>query len=312
MILMGAVLIPNKPVYRNQGGKEFNIVFPAETINLSLINFQKNGYQNNSTIEHNENQKVKDITFVENWIKLSETQDKSLIYGIDEPVGTWFTIMKAHTPEAFELAKKMKGFSIDGLFDLEKINLKSESNMEFNLTAVLEAIKEGFASNKKEVILKLGSIMTQDQSLKIEFEGDTIAVNTQVFLTAEDGTKMDVPDGEYMLEDGMSIVVEASLVKEIKEPTEEEAPAVDNSPAEMQSAPATTPTVKSEKHTQEVFYQLAQEMGKQMEAMETRLMAHIESKKEVEVSLTRQKEVQEITPKNAKERLQARLNQAKR
>ena len=31
-ILLGAVLIPNQPIYRNQDGHEFNIVFPAETI----------------------------------------------------------------------------------------------------------------------------------------------------------------------------------------------------------------------------------------------------------------------------------------
>jgi hypothetical protein len=310
-ILLGAVLIPDKPVYRNQGGKEFNIVFPAETIRLTSENYHRQGYQNNSTLEHNEELKLSGVTFVESWIKEDMVNDKSAMHGFNEPIGTWFASMKVDSDEVwndFVKTGKVKGFSIDGLFDLEKINLKSESNM--NVTEIVDAIKQGFASIslKKETELKLGSIMTQDQSLKIEFEGDTIAKKMQVFLTAEDGTKMDVPDGEYVLEDGMSIVVLNSLVDDIKEPTPEDAPAVENAPAEMQSAP----TVKSEKHTQEVFYQLAQEMGKQMEAMETRLMAHIESKKEVEVSLTKQKEVQEIAPRNAKERLQAKLNQTKK
>jgi len=314
-ILLGAVLIPDKPIYRNQGGKEFNIVFPAETIRLTSENYHRQGYQNNSTLEHNEELKLSGVTFVESWIKEDMVNDKSAMHGFNEPIGTWFASMKVDSDEVwndFVKTGKVKGFSIDGLFDLEKINLKSESNM--NVTEIVDAIKQGFASIslKKETELKLGSIMTQDQSLKIEFEGDTIAKKMQVFLTAEDGTKMDVPDGEYVLEDGMSIVVLNSLVDDIKEPTEEDATAVDNAPAEMQSAPATAPTVKSEKHTQEVFYQLAQEMGKQMEAMETRLMAHIESKKELEVSLTKQKEVQEIAPRNAKERLQEKLNQAKK
>jgi hypothetical protein len=376
-ILLGAVLIPDKPIYRNQGGKEFNIIFPAETIRLTSENYHRQGYQNNSTLEHDEQMKLSDVTFVESWIKEDMINDKSAMHGFNEPIGTWFASMKVDSDEVwndFVKTGKVKGFSIDGLFDLEKINLKSnnsdldfrnkmvahhemaidmvneyegllkdktllkiasdiietqtveintmqklnlktESNM--NVTEIVEAIKSGFASLslKKDEEIKLGSIMTQDQSLKVEFEGDTIAVNTQVFLTAEDGTKMDVPDGEYMLEDGMTIVVEASLVKEIKEPTQETAPDVDNAPAEMQSAPATTPSVKSEKHTQEVFYQLAQVMGKQMEAkfaeLETKLSLALENKQET-VSLTKQKEVQEIAPRNAKERIQARLNQAKK
>jgi hypothetical protein len=48
-ILLGAVLIPNKPIYRNQNGKEFNIVFPAETILLASQNFLKENYQ---TVAH--------------------------------------------------------------------------------------------------------------------------------------------------------------------------------------------------------------------------------------------------------------------
>lgn len=368
-ILTGAVLIPDKPVYRNQGGKEFNIIFPAETIRLTSENYHRQGYQNNSTLEHNEQMKLSDVTFVESWIKEDMINDKSAMHGFNEPIGTWYASMKVDSDEVwndFVKTGKVKGFSIDGLFDLEKINLKSnnsdldfrnkmvahhemaidmvneyegllkdktllkiasdiietqtveintmqklnlktESNM--NVTEIVEAIKSGFASLslKKETEIKLGSIMTQDQSLKVEFEGDTIAVNTQLFIMADDGTQMPVPDGEYLLEDGMTIVVVNSLVTEIKEPTQEDAP------AELEvETPEAKPTVKSEKHTQEVFYQLAVEMGKQMETkfaeLETKLSLALETKKEEVISLTRQKDVLEVAPKTAKERLQAKLN----
>ena len=33
-ILLGVALIPDKPVYRNQDGKEFFITFPKETISI--------------------------------------------------------------------------------------------------------------------------------------------------------------------------------------------------------------------------------------------------------------------------------------
>ena len=283
MILMGAVLIPNKPVYRNQNGKEFNIVFPIETVNLSLINFQKNGHQNNSTIEHDENRKLKDITFVENWIKESEI-DKSVQYGIIEPVGTWFTIMKAHTKEAFELAKQMRGFSIDGFFDLERINLKTEN---MNVDLILSAIKEGFASLTKSKV-ELGSVKTQDGAVSIDFEGDTLAVGLPLTIKNENGEAMPLPDGEYILENGMTLTVAGGLVSEL---AEVKAEAVEEEmPAELEKE---TPSgVKSEKHTQEIFYQLAQEFGKQLESLKMELKADFEAKLEEQkeiISLTKNK-----------------------
>ena len=38
-ILIGLVLEPNKPIYRNQGGEEFNIVFSENTIKDLSHNF---------------------------------------------------------------------------------------------------------------------------------------------------------------------------------------------------------------------------------------------------------------------------------
>lgn len=291
MILMGAVLIPNKPIYRNQGGKEFNIVFPIETINLSLINFQKNGHQNNSTIEHDESRKLKDITFVENWIKESEI-DKSVQYGIIEPVGTWFTIMKAHTKEAFELAKQMKGFSIDGFFDLERINLKTEN---MNVDLILSAIKDGFASLTKSKV-ELGSVMTQDGAVSIDFEGDTLAVGLPLTIKNENGDVMPLPDGEYILENGMTLTVAGGLVSELSEGEAETAEAETELPAEMEKESPIVGGVKSEKHTQEIFYQLAQEFGKQLETLKAELKADFEAKIEEQkeiISLTKNKPAKE-------------------
>ena len=45
MLLLGAVLIPNKLIFRKQDGKEFNIVFPTKTVRLAMENFLIKGYQ---------------------------------------------------------------------------------------------------------------------------------------------------------------------------------------------------------------------------------------------------------------------------
>ncbi|CAB4148629.1 Phage-like element PBSX protein, XkdF [uncultured Caudovirales phage] len=294
-ILLGAVLIPNKPIYRNQNGKEFNIVFPAETIRLSMENFFEQGYQSASTLEHDNKQKLKDVTFVESWIKEDEVNDKSVKYGMNEPVGTWFAAMKVNNDEIwndFVKTGKVKGFSIDGFFDLERINLKTEN---MNVDLILSAIKDGFASLIKKEEIVLGSVMTQDQSLTIDFEGDTLAVGLPLTIQNENGDIMPLPDGEYILENGMVLTVAGGLVSELSEGEAEAAEeAKTEIPAEMEKESPSV--VKSEKHTQEIFYQLAQEFGKQLETLKAELKADFEAKIEEQkeiISLTKNKPAKE-------------------
>ena len=163
--------------------------------------------------------------------------------------------------------------------------------------------------------VQLGKVMTKDGTLTIEFDGDTVSVGTEMFLTNEMGEKLPVPDGEYTLEDDMVAVMVDSKVAELKPAAEEEeAPvAMDNTPT---SEPAGTANVKSEKFTQEVFYQLAQVVGAELEKFKTDLRAEFETKladvKPEAVSLTKQKgEQKQAEPKNAKERLFNKINQVK-
>lgn len=317
-ILLGAVLIPNKPIYRKQDGKEFNITFPEKTIQLTMENFFKKGYQNNSTLEHDENLKLSGVTFVESWIKESEI-DKSVHYGFNEPNGTWFASMKIDNEEIwndFVKTGKVKGFSIDGFYDLEKINLKSEFNMsevknESLVDSFKAALSEFFSPKNKgeDTEVKLGKVITKDGTLTIEFDGDTVAVGTEMFLTNEMGEKLPVPDGEYTLEDDMIAVMVDSKVAELKPSVVEE-----EAPVDMGTAPTTeqTASVKSEKFTQEVFYQLAQVVGAELEKFKTEFKAELAAEKETTkevVSLTKQKGEQTSEPKNAKERLLNKINQ---
>jgi len=274
-ILLGAVLIPDKPIYRKQDGKEFNIVFPAETIRLSMENFFSQGYQNNSTLEHEERLQLSDVTFVESWIKEDDEKDKSVLHGFNEPVGTWFAAMKVNNEEVwndFVKTGKVKGFSIDGFFDLQKISLNKQ-NEDMDLNKIIDAIKEGFASTKVD----LGKVKTDEPSgaLTFDFEGDTIAKGLQVSMPGPDNTALPVPDGEYTLDDGMILVIVDSLVSEIKTPvTEEEKPAEEQTLSDEQKAAANV--IKSTKESKEVFYALAHNTALSIEASEKRMLEHFD------------------------------------
>ena len=52
-ILMGALLIPNRPILRTNGEEEYYIYFSKDTVQKASQLYLKNGNQNNTTLEHN-------------------------------------------------------------------------------------------------------------------------------------------------------------------------------------------------------------------------------------------------------------------
>ena len=116
-ILMGAALIPNKPIYRKNGEQEFYIFFSKETIVKSSQLFLKSGKQGQATMEH-ATEKLEGMTVVESWIIEDEVHDKSRKYGLDMPVGTWMISIKCTNDEVWAKVKeqKIRGFSIEGYF----------------------------------------------------------------------------------------------------------------------------------------------------------------------------------------------------
>jgi len=116
-ILLGALLIPNKPIYRNGDEGDYYIFFSKDTIVKASQMYLKNGYQNKTTIEHE--QTLEGLTLVESWIVEDEVQDKSRKYGLNVPVGTWMGAVKVNNNKIWsEYVKtnKVKGFSIEGYF----------------------------------------------------------------------------------------------------------------------------------------------------------------------------------------------------
>jgi len=119
MILMGAVLIPDLIIPRANGT---SIRFSKEVIRKSSEVFFKRGYQQDATLEHRQDEKLEGMTIVESWIVEDENHDKSAMYGLDIPVGSWVVSMKCDNDEIYEMAKQgqINGFSIEGTFPKRK------------------------------------------------------------------------------------------------------------------------------------------------------------------------------------------------
>ena len=151
-ILMGAVLIPEKPIYRRNGEDEYYIYFSKDTVNKASQLFFKNGNQSNWTFEHDE--VITGLTVVESWIVEDTTKDKSALYNLNVPVGTWMASVKVEDAELwqnFVKTGKVKGFSLEGYF-ADKLESKKELAKEQTEEEVLiEKIKQilNNESNKK-------------------------------------------------------------------------------------------------------------------------------------------------------------------
>ena len=137
-LLMGALLIPQKPIYRKNGKEEYYIFFSKKTVARASQMYLQNGNQSQSTLEHDK--QLKGLTLVESWIVEDKEKDKTALYGLDVPVGTWMGSVKVDNDEVWNdyvKSGKVKGFSIEGYFadKLERPNeeLKEDLSAEDKL-----------------------------------------------------------------------------------------------------------------------------------------------------------------------------------
>jgi hypothetical protein len=130
-LLVGALLIPNKPIYRRKGEDEYYIYFSKHTIRKAAEMYLMKGNQNNSTLEHQHS--LNGLTLVESWLVEDETHDKSRKYGLNVPVGTWMGVVKVNNDEVWNdyvKTGKVKGFSIEGYF-IDKMERPKEPINDF-------------------------------------------------------------------------------------------------------------------------------------------------------------------------------------
>ena len=145
-ILMGAALIPNKPIYRKNEENEYYIYFSKSTVRKASELFFIRGNQNNSTLEHNVS--LTGLTAVESWI-VEDEKDKTRFYDLDVPIGTWMLSMKVQNDDVWNdyvKTGKVKGFSIEGYFasKLERPNEPTKQSAEIEAEQLLSKLKDLF------------------------------------------------------------------------------------------------------------------------------------------------------------------------
>lgn len=123
-VVSGPALIPDMPIYRDQGGRRFYITWTADTIKQMAINFFRNSRQNAGNVEHQVS--VNGITYFESYIINKERGICPKEYE-NLPDGTWMLSAKVTNDEVWDLVKdgSLTGFSID----VSNVQFKEEKEL---------------------------------------------------------------------------------------------------------------------------------------------------------------------------------------
>lgn len=201
--ISGVVMLADTPIYRRNGDYEYYISYSKDTIRIMSQKMLADGTFKNIDIQH-DGKMIQGLTLREVYIKdatkglnpnfISDIPDGSLMatYHVDDPA-LW---------EEIKTGNALNGFSLEGLFTIEKINDK-----DMNIFKKIAQNRMNFA----EAVSDKGTIY---------WDGD-LAEGVEIYIEDENGEKVAAADGEYAVEDRVIVVVDGK-VSEIRENAPEE------------------------------------------------------------------------------------------
>lgn len=116
--IVGPALIPLKeiPRYDDDTDEEYDVYFSEETVVRASELFLKTNRTNEHTFEHETD--IEGVSVVESWIVTDPEMDKSNLYNMEVPKGTWMVRLKVDNDEIWDEVRTgtVKGLSIEGYF----------------------------------------------------------------------------------------------------------------------------------------------------------------------------------------------------
>ena len=215
-IVYGAVLIPDKDIYRNtEKNGEYFINFSTDSIEKMSQDFMKEYRQYEIKTDH---KKIADeVCVVESWLKSDLYKDKSVALGLNPnlPIGTWFAGCKVNNIETWKRIKsgELKGFSVESMLQLEEFEKQNDNNMEINTNEEMffDKIKNVF----KEVLASVSMSKAEEDIEPISIED--MAEQTPNEPTVETPAEP-TPEPTPQEPTEATVAVEEPAVEEPKEP----------------------------------------------------------------------------------------------
>ena len=262
-IVRGVIMRADYPLYRRDNVKgEYYVIYKADTIRKMAEKYLLESKQNEVNLEHQDNSDVDGVQMVQWFIKDSANGINPMGFE-DIADGSLFAEFHVVNDDVWASIKDgtYKGFSLEGLFDLQPEQNKSEVESivdsldgifsklyKDNKMSKLEKFKEALS----KILMECGSVTT-DQGIIYWESDEDLKEGDEVFVEDAEGNRTPAPSGDYTTEDSKVVVVVEGKVAEIKdaeaeiapieEPAEEEVDGAEETPAEEPvDAPAEEPT----------------------------------------------------------------------
>lgn len=133
-MLIGPIMLADMKILRvDAENNPYFVFFSKDTVKKLAQNYLKKGYQSNTTFQHEKD--IKDVTLVESWIVEDKRMDKSSLYKLELPVGSWCGVFKIDNTDIWDNYIKtgeLQGFSVEGMFEHKPVN-QSKDVMELNV-----------------------------------------------------------------------------------------------------------------------------------------------------------------------------------
>lgn len=213
--VMGLILEPNKEVLRldKETNTPYSVFFEKEDVEAVAYNFQKQGNQNNSTIQH-DGKRIEGVSFVETWIVENPKVDKSTNFGFEYPKGSWMGVMQLDNEDIWNEYVKtgiVRGFSIDALMQFEEVNFKKVDMSKEKEGTILEMLKE--------LPTKIVALMTPTEEPKKEVKEVALTEEVKNDATTEE---IEVKETSEVLNQDEILKSLVNSFKEIINPIQEE------------------------------------------------------------------------------------------
>lgn len=213
MMIRGVALIPNKLIYRNDSLGERYIYFSEETI-LKFVETLMSKEDNKFNIGHTDN--YLNAILIESYFA-SETNEFSV------PANSWIVGLKVKDQEAWDRIKsgEFKGFSVEGLFSSQLINLMINNNKKeksMNLKErVLEALNSAIFPDEVNDTAEKEVSVTVDVTIvdePVADEPEETAVTVDVNVVDEPEVDETVVYEETEEDAGLTVDEKLALMKE--------------------------------------------------------------------------------------------------
>ena len=139
--LLGAAMIPDKPIYRKGDKGDYYAVFSKDTIRQISQVFAQKGLFNATNIEHT---MIPADSYVYQSYIVDDSKGIAAPKGINAPDGSWIVGVKVNNPTVWQNIKQgyIKGFSVEGVFELFPTNQVSDGSTDVADEELSKAIKE--------------------------------------------------------------------------------------------------------------------------------------------------------------------------